>query len=194
VLFLEFWKRRQFYLQYDWDMLGYEDAEERARPEFEQKIKRYIRRCKTEAAKEKFYVYNPVLEKREYIQPAHWFYPKAIATFSVLISMILIVFAVVFLVLLYRLGVAGLIYRLVSNIPGGPSVGDIVVSISGACIQLVAILILNRLYEYFAYKLTSWELHRTQTEYDDAFITKMYLFQCVNFYTSLFYIAYLKGK
>ena len=27
VLFLEFWKRRQFYLQYDWDMLGYEDAE-----------------------------------------------------------------------------------------------------------------------------------------------------------------------
>jgi len=68
----------------------------------------------------------------------------------------LIVFAVVFLVLLYRLGVAGLIYRLVSNIPGGPSVGDIVVSISGACIQLLAILILNRLYEYFAYKLTSW--------------------------------------
>ena len=27
VLFLEFWKRRQFYLQYDWDMLGYESAE-----------------------------------------------------------------------------------------------------------------------------------------------------------------------
>ena len=27
VLFLEFWKRRQFFLQYDWDMLGFEDAE-----------------------------------------------------------------------------------------------------------------------------------------------------------------------
>jgi hypothetical protein len=27
VFFLEFWKRRQFFLQYDWDMLGYEDAE-----------------------------------------------------------------------------------------------------------------------------------------------------------------------
>ena len=23
----EFWKRRQFQLQYDWDMLGFEDAE-----------------------------------------------------------------------------------------------------------------------------------------------------------------------
>ncbi len=26
VLFLEFWKRRQYKLQYDWDMLGYEAA------------------------------------------------------------------------------------------------------------------------------------------------------------------------
>lgn len=24
VLFLEFWKRRQYILQHDWDMLGYE--------------------------------------------------------------------------------------------------------------------------------------------------------------------------
>ena len=27
VLFLEFWKRRQYKLQYDWNMLGYEAAE-----------------------------------------------------------------------------------------------------------------------------------------------------------------------
>ena len=27
VLFLEFWKRRQFQLQHDWDVLGYEEAE-----------------------------------------------------------------------------------------------------------------------------------------------------------------------
>ena len=27
VLFLEFWKRRQFILQHDWDVLGYEKAE-----------------------------------------------------------------------------------------------------------------------------------------------------------------------
>jgi hypothetical protein len=88
VLFLEFWKRRQFYLQYDWDMLGYESAEERARPEFEQRIKKYIRNCKDENARQKFFVYNPVLERSEYIQPAHWFWPKVLATFSILISMV----------------------------------------------------------------------------------------------------------
>ena len=31
VLFLEFWKRRQFQLQHDWDVLGYETAEVRGR-------------------------------------------------------------------------------------------------------------------------------------------------------------------
>ena len=64
--------------------------------------------------------------------------------------------AIVFSVLLYRLAVAGAIYRIVSGISGGPSIGDILVSITGALIQLVAILVMNRLYEYLAYKLTNW--------------------------------------
>jgi hypothetical protein len=194
VLFLEFWKRRQFYLQYEWDMLGYESAEERARPEFEQKIKRYIRDCKTENAREKFFVYNPVLERKEYVQPAHWFWPKVLATFSILITMVAVVIAIVFSVLLYRLAIAGVLYQAVSGISGGPSIGDIAVSITGAVIQLVAIIIMNRVYEYLAYKLTNWELHRTQSDYDDSFITKMYLFQFVNFYSSLFYVAFFKGN
>ena len=63
-------------------------VQERARPQFEQRIKGYIRRCKTEAQKEKFYIYNPVLEKREYVQPAHRYYPKIMATFSILGTMV----------------------------------------------------------------------------------------------------------
>ena len=64
--------------------------------------------------------------------------------------------AVVFSVLLYRLAVAGAVYSIVSGISGGPSVGDILVSITGAMIQLVAIIIMNKLYEYLAYHLTNW--------------------------------------
>ena len=67
--------------------------------------------------------------------------------------------AVVFSVLLYRLAVAGAIYRVVSGISGGPSIGDILVSITGALLQLVAIIIMNKLYEYLAYKLTNWGEH-----------------------------------
>ena len=67
-----------------------------------------------------------------------------------------VVIAIVFAVLLYRLAVAGAIYTLVSGTSGGPSVADITVSITGACLQLVAILIMNRIYEYLATRLNKW--------------------------------------
>ncbi|KAG1673588.1 Anoctamin-7 [Nymphon striatum] len=38
------------------------------------------------------------------------------------------------------------------------------------------------------------EMHRTQTEFDDNLIFKVFLFQFVNFYSSIFYIAFFKGK
>jgi anoctamin-1 len=51
-----------------------------------------------------------------------------------------------------------------------------------------------QLYEWLAEKLTEMELLRTQTEFDDSLTLKIYLFQFVNYYTSIFYIAFLKGK
>ena len=41
---------------------------------------------------------------------------------------------------------------------------------------------------------TSLEQHRTQTEYEDSLILKLYIFQFVNFYSSIFYIAFFRGK
>ena len=35
------------------------------------------------------------------------------------------------------------------------------------------------------------ENHRTDTEYEDALISKLFLFQFVNFYSSFFYIAFV---
>ena len=64
--------------------------------------------------------------------------------------------AIVFFVLLYRLAVAGLIFRALNGLPLGPSVGDIIVSITGAAIQLIAIIIMNKIYEFLAYRLTKW--------------------------------------
>jgi len=49
-------------------------------------------------------------------------------------------------------------------------------------------------YDWLAVKLTEMELLRTQTEFDDSLTLKIYLFQFVNYYTSIFYIAFLKGK
>lgn len=38
------------------------------------------------------------------------------------------------------------------------------------------------------------EMHRTQTDYEDAFTFKVFIFQFVNFYSSPFYVAFFKGR
>jgi len=42
--------------------------------------------------------------------------------------------------------------------------------------------------------LTELELQRTQSEFDDSITLKMYMLEFVNYYSSIFYIAFLKGK
>ena len=64
--------------------------------------------------------------------------------------------AIVVAVLLYRLAVAGLIYQAVSRLGIAPSLGDIIVAITGAGLQLIAIIIMNKIYEFLALKLTNW--------------------------------------
>lgn len=38
------------------------------------------------------------------------------------------------------------------------------------------------------------EMWRTQTQFDDSLTLKMYLLQFVNYYASIFYVAFYKGK
>ena len=74
------------------------------------------------------------------------------------------------------------------------------------------IMIMGRIYEKLAVKLTDWgkmkkmlhifcstyfhisEMHRTQSEYDDNLTFKVFIFQFINFYSSIIYIAFFKGK
>ena len=60
------------------------------------------------------------------------------------IFQVLIVIAIVFAVLLYRLAVSGALYRAVQNLNGGPSAADFVVLLTGSLMQLVTILVMNK--------------------------------------------------
>lgn len=61
-------------------------------------------------------------------------------------------------------------------------------------INLVCIVSLNFVYARLAVWLTDKEFQRTQMEYDDSLTLKIYMFQFVNYYSSIFYIAFIKGK
>jgi hypothetical protein len=55
------------------------------------------------------------------------------------------------------------------------------------------VLLLGQLYEGMAIWLNNLENHRTDTLYEDALIAKTFVFQFVNSYGSMFYIAFVKG-
>ena len=61
-----------------------------------------------------------------------------------------------------------------------------------ALINLIVILILQYFYEILAIWLTNAELHRTDKTYEASLTIKMFLFQFVNYYASIFYIALIK--
>jgi hypothetical protein len=54
------------------------------------------------------------------------------------------------------------------------------------------IMALNKLYQPVSIKLNSFENHRTDSQYENALITKAFLFKFVNSYASIAYIAFFK--
>ena len=54
------------------------------------------------------------------------------------------------------------------------------------------VTVLNSMYQSLALRLNDNENHRTDTEYEDALILKLFAFQFVNSYAALFYIAFIK--
>ena len=99
--------------------------------------------------------------------------------------------ATVFGIIIYRMS---LIYS--KNLLGEVSQTYIVFVLpaTAAVLNLVIIIALNQVYYYAAVYLTDIEYRRTQTEYDGSLTLKIYLFQFVNYYSSIFYIAFLKGQ
>ncbi|KAL1123938.1 hypothetical protein AAG570_001708 [Ranatra chinensis] len=53
------------------------------------------------------------------------------------------------------------------------------------------IYVMNLIYRQFATYLTEWENHRTQSQFDRHRVTKLVLFEFVNNFMSLFYIAFI---
>lgn len=118
-----------------------------------------------------------------------------------------IICATVFATVVYRVQVDYLL-RKTSAAP----YSSIIITVTSAVMNLICSEILSILYYYLAKKLTDFglrmkisvksqnrfsfflELHKYQSNYDDSLIIKIYLFQFVNFYSSLFYVAFFKGR
>ena len=54
------------------------------------------------------------------------------------------------------------------------------------------ITVSNQAFRSVALKLTDWENHRTDPEYENALVFKLFVVQFLNSYATLYYVAFFK--
>nr|XP_012220988.1 PREDICTED: anoctamin-4 isoform X1 [Linepithema humile] len=175
--FLELWKRRQAVIVWEWDLQN-ADYDEEPRPEFETSVKTFRT--------------NPVTKEKEPYLPIWSKAIRYLATGSMVFFMICVVLGAVLGTIVYRISLVAVFYG------GGGSFlqrhAKIFTSMTAALINLVIIMILTRIYHRLARWMVNMENPRTQTEYEASYTFKIFLFEFVNFYSSLIYIAFFKGR
>uniref|UniRef100_A0A8D0HPQ7 Anoctamin n=1 Tax=Sphenodon punctatus TaxID=8508 RepID=A0A8D0HPQ7_SPHPU len=175
TLFLEFWKRRQARLEYEWDLVDFEEEQQQLqlRPEYEAKCTQKKKNPVTQVIKKCF-------SCRTY-------------------QKISLIIASMIAVIIYRLAVYAAFASLMKNTKTlqpiqGLLTPQLATSVTASCLNFVIIMLLNFLYERIAIWITDMEIPRTHLEYENRLTMKMFLFQFVNYYSSCFYVAFFKGK
>ncbi|TDH15475.1 hypothetical protein EPR50_G00032050 [Perca flavescens] len=177
VTFLEYWKRTCTALSHRWDCSEFEDIEERPRPEFTAMAPMNMR--------------NPVTGAEEPYFPENKRLKRTLTGYMVIIVLIAVVLMFLIAIILYRT-----ILRIVISKSNGflSFSAARIASLSGSVLNLFIILMLSKVYTSLANVLTHWEMHRTQTKYEDMFILKVFILKFVNLFSAPVYIAFFKGS
>ncbi|XP_061396870.1 anoctamin-2-like [Musca vetustissima] len=183
TLFLELWKRYSAEITHRWDLTGFDVHEEHPRPQYLAKLQ-HLPHTRTD------YVTN----MREPTVP-FWRMklPAAVFSFSMVLLLVALTLVAVLAVVVYRMATMASLMLRKSN-PMNTSSAIVLSTSSAAFLNLCMLYVLNYVYNRLAEYLTELEMWRTQTQFDDSLTLKMYLLQFVNYYASIFYVAFYKGK
>nr|XP_033809368.1 anoctamin-2 [Geotrypetes seraphini] len=187
TIFLEHWKRLQMRLSYYWDLTGLEEEEEHPRPEYETKL------LQKKLLKEKTITNPNDLIKNEKMKLT-WRdrIPAYIVNFVTILFLITLSFSAVFGVIVYRITVAAALA--VSTNAETKSHARVTVTATAVLINLVVVLILDEIYGMVAKWLTELEVPKTEQTFEERLILKAFLLKFVNSYSSIFYVAFFKGR
>ncbi|XP_058237542.1 anoctamin-5b isoform X1 [Hemibagrus wyckioides] len=189
TLFLELWKRRQARLEYEWDLVDFEEEQQQLqiRPEFELK-------CTSRRP-------NRVTQEMEPYLPLTSKCARFCFSGATVLFWTFLIVACIMGVIAYRLAVYAAFASIMKDsttskiqLVGSLITPQLATSVTASCINFVIILILNLLYEYVAIRITDMEIPKTHLEYENKLTMKMFMFQFVNYYSSCFYVAFFKGK
>jgi len=179
AVFLEFWKRNNAVLAWKWNMANFEEEEE-VRPGFEGEerlgvwyqgawvsLKQFQDEHDTTFS-QKYSLHYGLADRRN----------KLFVAWPTLGFIFLCIVAAAVGLIAFK--------AFVENESWGPIVGGIA--------NGVIIVVLESVYKWIATKMNNWENYRTETQYEDQLIYKLFLVQFVNAYIALFYIAFVKGR
>uniref|UniRef100_A0A7I4YAB4 Anoctamin n=1 Tax=Haemonchus contortus TaxID=6289 RepID=A0A7I4YAB4_HAECO len=171
TMFYQIWRRNNMVLAYEWDCEDFNMVEP-DRPEYHGTSIRT----------------DPITGKPEYFNPYMVrFFKYTVSCIAVILSMCLVILSV-FLVTLYKLWAVSS-HECEKEYTFGCSV---VAAYIPSVMNTLSTMILGSIYEWLVVKLTQWENHRTNSEYHNALVIKMFTLQLVNNYTSLFYVAFIR--
>ncbi|XP_065059124.1 anoctamin-7-like [Rhopilema esculentum] len=169
TVFLEVWKRKNAELAYKWDVDSFEQQEPN-RPQF----------------------YGTELQLNPITGLYEPFYPPLKKTLKSMGSMALIFFMVL---LVIGSLISVIVYRIISRVDWFVGQNSIFLSnVTSSVLNSTSIMLLGYFYKALGKKLTEWENHRTQTQFEDSLILKLFGFQFVNSYSSLYYIAFFRER
>eukprot|EP00042_Codosiga_hollandica_P018753 m.55709 g.55709 ORF g.55709 m.55709 type:complete len:749 (+) comp48907_c0_seq1:180-2426(+) len=167
TMFLEAWKRKQVSLASQWDVCDFEE-EERNRPQF---LGTELRKDPVRGTMQKHFPFTKRVKR--------YFF-----SYSSLVLMICLVVISVVSVITFRVAGA-VVFKDVKN-------AAFFFSIVPSILNAVSMKVLSYFYTKLAYRMTDYENHKTQTEYNDHLIIKLFAFQFVNAFAALYYIAFFR--
>lgn len=166
TIFVETWKRKEKRNAMRWGMVGYENNEQE-RPEFDGE-----------------WVPHPVNGSRRLYFPPRDYAQRVSASTTVVSVLICAVIAIV----------AGImVFKIIESTNSRFLIGKTnTASTIASLLNAVQIQLMNYIYGTVSVWLNEYENHRTDTAFEDALIGKTFVFQFVNSFVSLFYIAFVK--
>ncbi|GLV46184.1 Abnormal X segregation [Carabus blaptoides fortunei] len=163
TVFLEVWKRRSNELAFSWGTIGMTSLDE-PRPNYHGQMGR-----------------DPVSGK---IQPQYPRWKTNVKMYLISIPIVFVCMCGAFVIMLASFWLEELIKQpeleFSTHLQLVPSIG-----------YAALVYVMNTYYRKLATYLTEWENHRTQSQYDRHRVTKLVMFEFVNNFMSLFYIAFV---
>ncbi|ROL42058.1 Anoctamin-10 [Anabarilius grahami] len=168
TVFLEVWKRCSATLAYGWGTLSRKKAFEEPRPGFHGALG-----------------FNPVTGREEPVYPSS---KRQLRIYLVSVPFVLLCLYLSFYVMMVYFDMENWAINIYHE---NPNFATGILMFVPSIIYAVVIEIMNLLYRYAAEFLTDWENHRLESSYQNHLVLKVLVFNFVNCFASLFYIAFV---